>query len=701
MREAFRYHLEANPGIADHLRQMPSKNFFAELKRRNVYRAAVAYAVVSWLIIQVATQVFPVFSIPAWAVRLVILCLILGLPIALVLAWIFELTPGGLKRTEDVAPRESTARSTNRKMDFLIIAVLLVVITLLVLDRRGSAPVSPHAPAFEKSIAVLPFENMSDAKENAFFADGVQDDILTALAKVADLRVISRTSVMGYPANANRDLREIGRALGVAHVVEGSVRRDAGRVRVAAQLIDTRTNTQLWAESYDRDLADVFAIQSEIAQQITKALQATLSPQEKSAIEKQPTKDLEAFDLYTRARTTRLTASFGPLFRKTMVEAIDLLNQAVARDPAFLLAWCELAAANDLLYFNYDPTPARLALAESAVQAALHLRPEAGAARLALAQHLYNGYRDYDRARIELENARRTLPNSAEVFALTGYIDRRQGRWTESTRNLERAIELDPRNPLLLRDVSRSYVLLRRYADAAGVLDRSLTIGPRDVLVRINRAWVDFYGRGDLRPLRTTIDAILAEDPAAAPEVAGDWLHLALCERDLAGADRALAAMKSDEAFTIGHIFLSRAFGKAVVARLRGETEVARTAFDAARVQQEAVVRAQPAHAPTLCALALIDAGLGKKADALREGRRAVDLLPVERDALVGADMIYGFAIICAWLGENDLAFEQLATATHRPGELSYGNLKLHPFWDPLRDDPRFDKVVASLAPKD
>lgn len=592
---------------------MDPRNFFAELKRRNVYRAAVAYTVVSWLIIQIATQIFPVFSIPAWAVRLVILCLVLGLPIALVMAWIFELTPEGLKRTDEVAPHESAARSTGRKLDFLIIGVLLIVITLLMLDRRSSGPSAPQAPAFEKSIAVLPFENMSDAKENAFFADGVQDDLLTALAKVADLRVISRTSVMGYLANAKRDLREIGQALGVAHVVEGSVRRHGGRVRVAAQLIDTRTNTQLWAESYDRDLADVFAIQSEIAQQITKALQATLSPQEKSAIEKEPTKDLEAFDLYTRAKTMRLTASFGPLFKKTMLEAVELLNQAVTRDPAFLLAWCELAYVNDLLYFTYDHTPARLALAERAVQTALRLRPDAGAARLALAQHLYNGYLDYDRARIELENARLTLPNSAEVFALTGYIDRRQGRWAESTRNTDRAVQLDPRNLVMLRAVSDTYMHLRRYPDAAAILDRALAIAPKDVLPRIKRALVDFDWRGDLRPLRDVIDKILAEDPAAASVVAGDWLHLALCQRDLADADRALAALRSDEAFTIGHIFFSRPFGKAMVARVRGDADAARTAFSAARVQQEEVVRAQPAHAPSLCALALIDAGLGKK----------------------------------------------------------------------------------------
>ena len=681
---------------------MDPRNFFAELKRRNVYKAAVAYAVVSWLLIQIATQIFPVFSIPSWAVRLVIICLSIGFPVALVLAWVFEFTPEGLKRTEDVAPHESIVSTTSRKLDFLIIAVLLLVITLLVLDRwgRGPAPQSPHISGFEKSIAVLPFENMSDAKENAFFADGVQDDILTALAKVADLRVISRTSVMGYPANANRDLREIGRVLGVAHVVEGSVRRDGGRVRVAAQLIDTRTNAQLWAESYDRDLADVFAIQSEIAQQIARALQATLSPQEKSAIEKQPTKDLEAFDLYTRAGTTRLTVSFGPLFQKTMLEAIELLNQAVARDPAFLLAWCELAAAHDLLYFNYDHTPARLALADNAVQTAFRLRPDAGASRLALARHLYHGYRDYDRARIELENARLTLPNSAEVFALTGFIDRRQGRWQESTRSLERAIELDPRNPLTLREMYVNYTHLRRYAEAAAALDRSLAIPPKDVLIRINRAWVDFNWRGDLRPLHTMIDAILAEDLAAAPILAGDWLHLTLCERDLPGTDRALAALRNDDAFTLGHMFLNRAFGKAMAARLRGDAEAARAAFTVARAQQERVVNAQPGHAPSLGVLALIDAGLGKKEEALRQGRRAVELLPIDRDALAGSDMIFGFAIVCAWVGENDLAFEQLAIATQKPGVLSYGHLKLHPFWDPLRADPRFDKIVASLAPK-
>lgn len=592
---------------------MDPKSFLAELKRRNVYKVAVAYGIVAWLLIQIATQVFPFFAIPNWTVRFLVVCLVLGLPIALVLAWMFELTPEGLKRTEDVALHESITRSTGRKLDFAIIAVLLIVIAFLIISRREAGPPSiPEAAGFDKSIAVLPFQNMSDEQENTFLAEGVQDDILTALTKVADLKVISRISVMGYATNANRDLREIGRALGVAHVLEGSVRRAGGRVRVTAQLIDTRTNTQSWAERYDRDVTDVFAIQSDIAQQITRELQARLSPLEKSAIEKPPTNDISAFDLYTRARTLRLTASFGPLFKDRLLQAVELLNEAVARDPKFLLAWCELATADDILYFaGYDHTPARLVLADHAVERAMHLDAEAGAAHLASAQHLYHGYRDYDRARSELEIAQRTLPNSAEVFALTGYIDRRQGRWAESTRNLERAIEPDPRNRFTLGQVAVNYSQLRRYSKATGALDRALAILPNDLLTKVTRGWVDFEWRADTRPLHATIESILAENPAAASTIAGDWLFLALCERDFSAADRALAALSSDEALTIGHMFLSRAFGKGLVARVRGDAAAARAAFMTARVQQEEAVHAQPEHAPALCVLSLIDAALG------------------------------------------------------------------------------------------
>ncbi|MDQ3119095.1 MAG: hypothetical protein M3Q89_05935, partial [Verrucomicrobiota bacterium] len=547
----------------------------------------------------------------------------------------------------------------------------------------------------------LPFENLSEEKANAFFADGMQDEILTNLAKVADLKVICRTSAMQYKSGVVRNLREVGQQLGVAHVLEGSVQRAANRVRVNAQLIDARTDAHLWAQTYDRDLADVFAIQSEIAQTIADQLQARLSPTEKAAMEERPTADLAAFDLYTRAKTLRLTTFFSALAEDNVLQAVDLLNQAVARDPAFLLAWCELAAAHDNLYFfGNDHTPARRALGDAAVQQALRLQPGSGEAHLALAEHLYRGYLDYDRARAEIAIAQRTLPNDPRVFALLGYIDRRQGRWEECARNLERSIELDPRNFSTLQQISNSYQFLRRYAEMAAVLDRALVIMPENVETRVARAFVQLAWRADPRPLHTTIEKILAENPATAPTVAENWLLLALCERDLAAADLALAAATVNSLQTDA-ILLSHAFGEGLVARVRGDAAAAHTAFTTARAQQEEFVGAQPEYAPAVCVLGLIDAALGRKEEALREGRRALELLPVSRDSINGANVIGFFAIICAWTGERDLALQQLVLATQTPGRLSYGMLKLHPFWDPLRGDPRFEQIVTDLAPKE
>ena len=674
---------------------MDPGKFFAELKRRNVYKAAIAYAVVSWLLTQIAAQVFPFFDIPSEVVRMVVVLLALGFPAAVALAWAYELTPGGIKRTDEVRPGQSSAHGTGRKLDFLIIGVLVLVVGVLVFDRMRTYRGPEVAPLPEKSVAILPFQNMSDEKENAFFADGVQDDILTALAKVADLKVISRTSVMGYAADAKRDLREIGRALRVAHVLEGSVRRAGRKVRVTVQLIDTRTNRNLWAESYDRDLEDVFAIQSEIAKAIAGQLQAKLSPTERAAMAKPPTTDLAAFDLYIRAKAITLTANFSALGKDKLLLAVDLLNQAVGRDPAFLLAWCQLATVHDQLYFlGLDHTPARLALGHAAVQKALGLQGGSGEAHLALAQHFYRGYLDYDRARTELAIARRTLPNDPQTYELAGYIDRRQGRWEESTLNLERALELDPRNFFTLQQIALSYEMLRRYAEMAAVFDQALALAPKDVETRVARALVDLDWRADPAPLHRTIEAILAEDPAAAPTFADNWLTLALCERDPAAAGRALAAL-GDGGVQISALQLSPPFWEGLIARARGDAVAARVAFTTARAQQEVAVRAQPDYAPALCVLGLVYAGLQQREEAMHAGRRAIELLPVARDSINGAHMIEFFAIICAWIGEKDLALEHLALATQIPGTLSYGQLKLHPFWDPLRGDPRFEKLVA------
>ncbi|TMP94895.1 MAG: hypothetical protein E6L08_02665, partial [Verrucomicrobia bacterium] len=563
--------------------------------------------------------------------------------------------------------------------------------------RGATSNVSVSIP--EKSVAVLPFENLSKEKENAYFADGVQDEILTGLAKVADLKVISRTSTIQYKTSAPRNLREIGAALGVAHVLEGSVQRAANRVRVNAQLIDARTDRQLWAQTYDRDLADVFAIQSEIAMAIARQLQARLSPGEKNAIEQAPTDDIAAFELYTRANNLLLT-SFSSAGRTNLLQASDLLNQAIAHDPSFFQAYCQLAQTHDRLYFlGYDHTPARLALAEAAIQAVFRLRPDAGEAHLARARNLYSGYLDYDGALAELKVARQSLPNDARVFQLMGFIQRRQGRWEESLRDLERAIDLDPRNFYTLQQIAISYGVLRRYAEEKSVFDRALAIEPNNVDTKVALASVQFHWKADTRPLHQTIDSIRATNPDALPSVANDWLSCALAERDVAAANNALNAF-SETPLTDYAVQLNRPLMEGLLARMTKDNGKARAAFSAARAEQEKMVQAQPNYGPPLCVLGLIDAGLGRKDEALREGRRAVELLRVEKDSINGPLMIAYFAVIAAWVGDKDLACQQLAIAVRPPSTVSYGQLKLLPFWDPLRGDPRFEKIVASLAPK-
>jgi TolB-like protein/class 3 adenylate cyclase/Tfp pilus assembly protein PilF len=612
------------------------------------------------------------------------------------------------------APASAASEAKPARRSWSWIAALIIVAALgaaagFYISSRRSGPTAPpsataSAPVAvpEKSIAVLPFENLSEEKANAFFTDGVQDEILTDLAKIADLKVISRTSVMQYKSGVARNLRKIGEELGVAHVVEGSVQRAANRIRVNAQLIDARNDAHLWAQTYDRDLADVFAIQSEIAKGIADQLQAKLSPSEKKAIEQPPTADITAFDLYTRANNVVLANSFSVADRQNLRQAADLLNQALGRDPSFFLAYCRLASAHAQLYFLGDHTPAQLALAEAAVQAAFRLRPDAGEAHLARAENFYRGYLDYNGALAELDIARRTLPNDPRVFELTGYILRRRGKQEEGLQYLQRSLELDPRNFFTLQQIALSYVNLRRYSEEATVLDRGLAIKPDDVETKVARALVDFDWKADTRPLHKTIDSIRAKNPGAMQSVADSWFNCALAERDPAASSQALLALGENtfgiDTSQIGEF--SRSFGEGLIARMMRDEVKARAAFTAARAEQQKSVESKVDYGPALGLLGLIDAALGRKEEALREGRRAVELLPVEKDSLNGAAMIEYLALIAAWVGEKDLACEQLAIATQLPGSLSYGQLKLLPYWDPLRGNPRFEKIVASLAPK-
>src|SRR5205807_5149483 len=416
--------------------------------------------------------------------------------------------------------------------------------------------------------AVLPFENLSRDPDNAFFTDGVQDEILTNLARVADLKVISRTSVMQYKSGVQRNLREIAQQLGVAHLLEGSVQRAGGKVRVNAQLIDARTDGHQWAQSFDRDIADVFAIQSEIAKAIADQLRAKLSPSEKTAIERAPTSDVTAFDLYTRAKNILLTTSFNANVQPLYFQAAELLNQAIARDPSFFEAYCLLAYTHDNLYFlGNDHTPARLALAETAIQSAFRLRPDAGEAHHARAENLYRGYLDFDGALAELEIARRTLPNDPRVPELKGYIERRQGGHENSLRDLERAIELDPRNSFTLQQIALSYQNLRRYRDMAVVLDRALAIQPNDVETRTVRALVDLDWKADPRPLHKVLEQIRQQDAAAVERVADTWFLCTLAERDVAAAVKAVEALGENK-YSNDATNFTRSFCEGVIARM-------------------------------------------------------------------------------------------------------------------------------------
>ena len=552
-------------------------------------------------------------------------------------------------------------------------------------------------------IAVLPFENLSDEKENAFFADGVQDDILTKLAKIADLKVISRSSVMQY--RGKQDVRQIGNALRVSHVLEGTVRRSGGKLHVNAQLVDARSDVGIWAEEYDRDLNDVFAIETEVAQSIVDRLRARLSAREKLAIQERPTNDLVAYDLYVRAMPLIEEAGITNN-EKTLLQAVDLLDQAVSRDPTFLLAYCWLARAHDTFYnTQVDHTLSRLALAKLAIDSAFRLKPDSGEAHVALAVHRYWGYFDYDGARAELGIARRTSPNNPQVFEVTGLIDRRQGRWSEAVHNLKRASELDPRNVFLVVNLVGTYFRSRAYEQTGKALDRAIALKPNDGRphygLRIVRYGdLEMHSRGDTRPWRAVLEKILADDPASAEDqsVKQERFQLALFERDFVAAGRFATVLPQDNPLDDG---FSRDFWLGVVARMKGDLPTASAAFNAARTEKEAAVRARPDDASLTSSLGVIDAALGRKEDALREGRRAVELLPIAKDTLDGPPLVSNLAWIYAWTGERDLAIEQLAIVAKIPCGPTYGELRLDPKWDSLRGDPRFEKIVASLAPKE
>ena len=598
-----------------------------------------------------------------------------------------------------VSPPVRLWRWSRRNPTFAGMAALLLALGIAVSALIWKNEFAPRNGDPAAGIAVLPFESLSADKDNTFFADGVYDGVSTKLAKVANLKVISHNSVAKY--RGARDAQEIGRALNVAYVLKGSVRRSAGRIHLNIQLIDTRNDSHVWQQAYDRDLNDVFTLQSQIAQKVADRLGADVSSTEKAAIQEPPTTDLIAYDAYLRAKDLINGIPFSTRVKEDLVDAVRLLDQAVVHDPLFFDAYGQLAEAHDRIYFlGFDHTEARLQLSEAAIESIRRIRPNSGETHLALAQHLYWAYQSYDRAREELAIARRTLPNEARIPLLAGYIDRRQGRWDESLDQMKQALELDPHNLSILQQTSLTYQALRRYKETVATLNKVLAIAPKDIAIKVWRDWVELQWRSDPAPLHTTIETALTENPKVAPFIVLHWLDLAYSERDPAAGERALAAMPTGGCYD-ENVPFPDSWCSGLVARLRGDEPAARAAFASARQQLEQIVRKQPNYAEALCAIGVVDAALGNKEDAIREGRRAIELIPVTKNAIDGARMIQYLAVIYAWIGDKDAAVEQLTEAVKLPGShISYGDLRLNPFWDPLRHDPRFEAIVASLAPK-
>jgi TolB-like protein/Tfp pilus assembly protein PilF len=690
---------------------MKIDNFFAELKRRNVYKVAVAYAVIAWLLIQAGSILFPTFEAPTWVMKVFVTVVAAGFPIALVLAWAFEMTPEGMKRTEDVSPHDVIPYWSRRKFAALIITVAFAAAALLVFQFlrpkpvviavSSTAPVPGSGPTMavipDKSIAVLPFQNLSDNKENSYFTDGVQDEILTILSKIADLKVVSRTSVMQYKDAAKRNLPEIAQALKVAHVLEGSVQRDGNRVRVTAQLIDARNDTHLWAERYDRDLADVFAIQSEIAQKIVAELQAALSPKEQAEMHAKPTADMDAYDLYLRAKEIDRSGAWQRAER--VREEVRLLDEAVARDPAFLSAFCLLTRAHlGLYWFQHDHTAARLEQARKALEAAARLQPEAGEVHLTRAVFYAWGSRDYRAALAELATASRALPNDTDVLYFTAWVERRLSRWDESTHHLEEAMAKDPRNATVHFNLAANYSVMGRYGDAARVLAGVLVWKPNDFAVQLERAMVDVESRADLTRLQSVVTGDAAKS-AEPDEVAVARMDLALARRDYDAAEKALAEYRAPHFRQTGFL-TPREWPAGIIALGKSDREKAQVAFTAAREKMAAAVAVDPDNGKALMVLAEIDARLNHKDEAIRESERAIELVPAS-DGVDRPSILIRQAGVYAQTGESTKALDLLERAIKSPPyPTDYGSLKLNEMWDPLRGETRFEKLVESLAPK-
>ncbi len=670
--------------------------FFAELKRRHVYRAAVAYGMGAWLLTQVATQVFPFFDIPNSAVRFVIVTLLLGFPIAMALAWLYEFTGAGFVRDKDVDP--GVRKSAGRLLDFTIIGVLLLLIGVLLYGRLPFRSSSGESIP-DKSIAVLPFANFSDEKQNAFFADGIQDDILTSLAKIADLRVISRSSVMQFRDPAAHNLREIGRLLGVANVLEGSVRREGDRVVINVQLIDALKDRHLWAHRYERTLADSLGLQGELAAEIAEALRVTLSPNEKARIETKPTENADAYLVYLQANQIERNPD---TLLEDYKKAEQLYLTAIGLDARFALAHARLASTRAAIFHYYEPLDAWKTKARGEAEIALELQQNLAEAHLALGQCIYWIDQGYERALTEFDTASRLAPNNSEAGGLIAAIKRRQGKWQESLDGYQKISKLDPQNPNITRNLVFTYTALRRWPESGRGAERMRALAPASLVAKIQSGYIDFWWKGDTHLLKSLLAQIPAGVDPDGVMTTCRW-DVAMIERDYMAAKQALEISPLKEFSYMNAGPTPKSYFQACISLAQGDPAAATKLFDSSRTSFEDGVKESPNSAERHAYLGLLYAFMERKNDAIREGRRAVELKPESTDAYDGAIMNSILALIYARCGEKDLAIPLIERLLNTPGavdsvdySITVNDLKFRWEWDPIRNDPRFQKLVSA-----
>ena len=663
--------------------------FFEEVKRRKVYRVAAAYVIAAGGIIQLASATFPAWELPNWSLRMVILLLLVGFPIALILAWAFDITPQGIRATP-----ETTVPRTGRRRNIMMLIATGVVISaatgFFLLPRLAAHKV-------DKSIAVLPFENLSDEKENAYFADGIQDDLLTNLSKIGDLRVISRTSVMQYRGRPS-NLRDIGKALGVSNILEGSVRRSGNKVRVNVQLIDANTDEHLWANDYDKDVTDVFTLQSDLAREIANALQAKLSPAEKSQMTQKPTENGEAYLAFVQAHD--LSCAVEDLTKLKQSE--QLYERAIELDPNFALALARYSQLESWMQRTHDASSDHREKARTLAERALQLQPDLPEAHLALGFSYYYGDNNYEAALKEFEIAQRAMPNESEVYLAIGAIQRRQGKWAESTANLEKAVSLNPKDIWPLQNLAFNYQMLRNFDAANKTVDRGLQIDPHAFSLWGLKAKLALSEKGDL-----SVGEKLLEKAKSFPlsdeerlKMIGGQANFLLVQRKYQEVLQVGATIPDERFAMVPGSLAYKYFPLGIAHKALGDDAAARAAFLKAKSILEQQLKEKPDDADLRVQLAKLLAWLGEKDAAIAEAQRAIDLRPESKDAFEGPQIIEQVAQVYTILGDNARAIDLLDELLSRPSEVTSQSLKLDPAWDPLRNDPGFQALFTKYAGK-